>query len=133
MTWLTSAARRRIALAALAATAISVVLTAEGRASTRPVGKSAPASHAQSNLAREFSVSPLVNSTARRFVASKEDLARSDTLGRVVVPLVVLLLIEAELLTAGGRPGGRMVRAFAVPLLALFLILVLVRFHAYRS
>jgi hypothetical protein len=81
----------------------------------------------------DFAVSPLVNPKVRKFVRSKDDLKRSSVLGRVVVPLVLLLLIGAELLAAGSWATARPVRGFALPLIALFAVLVIVRLRAYAG
>jgi peptidoglycan/LPS O-acetylase OafA/YrhL len=113
----------------------AILLLAVAPASAAPhIGsaQSAASTHqGQSRLSREFAVSPLVNAKVQEFVASKNDLKRSAVLARVVVPLIVLLLIAGELLAAGARPGARPLRAFAVPLIALFVVLAVVRLHAY--
>ena len=108
----------------------------EGRAA-RELGGASPSPSAGTRVAKTnaaaFAVSPLVNARVRKFVARSNDLRRSAVLGRVVVPLVVLLLIEAELLAAAGRSQGRALRAFAVPLITLFVMLAVVRIRAYRG
>jgi hypothetical protein len=92
-----------------------------------------PSARVVDTSTEDFAVSPLVGPKVGKFVGSKNDLKRSSVLGRIVIPLVLVLLIEAELLAAGGRAEARIVRAFALPLIALFAMLVLVRLRAYAG
>jgi hypothetical protein len=104
-------------------------------ARTRPVaGPTTVAQHGHvDKTAAELAVSPLVNAKIRAFVRSRHDATRSAVLARVVVPLVLLLLVETELVAAGGRAEARLLRAFVVPLIALFVIMAVVRFRAYTA
>jgi hypothetical protein len=76
---------------------------------------------------------PLVVPKVRSFILSESDLRRSTRLGWIIVPLLLALLIEAELLAVAGRPEARTIRAFAWPLIAVFAMLVLVRLRAYAG
>jgi hypothetical protein len=139
----------RLGVAGLAIAITLVAFPYESQAADRHIGRSAlptpqvPLTLGHSTIrpnvpivdtsAEDFAVSPLVSPEIRKFVRSEGDLKRSSLLGRVVVPLVLLLLIQAELLAAGGRAGARLTRAFALPLIALFAMLVLVRLRAYAG
>jgi hypothetical protein len=139
----------RHAVAGLAVATTLVAFPHESQAADRHIGRSAlptphgllalghsrirPNARVVDTSAEDFAVSPLVSPEVRKFVRSEDDLKRSSLLGRVVVPLVLLLLIEAELLAAGGRAEARLIRAFSLPLIALFAMLVLVRLRAYAG
>jgi hypothetical protein len=81
--------------------------------------------------ASDFAVSPLVSPRVRTFIVSKSDFARSSLLGRIVVPLVLLVLIGRELLAAADRRSARTFLAYGLPLISLVAMLVFVRFRAY--
>jgi hypothetical protein len=100
------------------------------RAVDRPRAR-ASGSVVQDTSTADFAVTPLITPKVRKFVESDGDFKRSLPLGRIIVPLVLLLLIERELLAAGRRPEARTLLAFALPLISLLAMLVLVRLRAY--
>ena len=79
----------------------------------------------------DFAVTPLVNPRVRRFVESENDFERSALLAVIIVPLVLILLIERELLATGSRPEARTFFAYGFPLIACFAMLVFVRLREY--
>jgi len=79
----------------------------------------------------DFAITPLVTPRIREFVESSSDFERSSLLGRILTPLLVLLLVEREILAAAGRPGGRVFVACGLALVTAFLMLVLVRIREY--
>ena len=80
-----------------------------------------------------YPVTPLVARRVRSFVLAKSDLDRSTSLAWVVVPLVLAILVEAELLAVAGRPAARTLRVFGWSLVAVFAMLVIVRLRAYAE
>jgi hypothetical protein len=78
-----------------------------------------------------FAVTPAVNPAARKFVRSRSDVSRSLGLAPIVIPLILALLVEGELLSVGGRAEGRVLVAFGVPMFALFAVLVYARVQDY--
>ncbi len=68
-----------------------------------------------------------VTNVTREFVASASDFERSATAGAIVVILLLILLIERELVASDGRREARAFTAFSIPLLAIFVVLVVVR------
>jgi hypothetical protein len=116
----------RLDLSARKATASgSLVTTGAGQ----PLLRRSPAPPSESTA--DFAVTPLVSTSVREFVQSDSDLKRSSLLGRIVIPLVLLLLVERELLAVGGRPQARTLLAYGLPLISWLAMLVLVRLHAY--
>ena len=79
----------------------------------------------------DFAVTPLVGSRVREFIESRSDFDRSLLLGRIIIPLVLVLLIERELFAAAGRPGARAFFAYGVPLASCLALLILVRLRRY--
>jgi len=79
----------------------------------------------------DFVVTPLVNPNTREFVASRSDFSRSFLLARIVIPLLLVLLIERELLIAGGRMGARAFLAYGLPLMAISALLAYARIRTY--
>ena len=78
-------------------------------------------------------MTPLVTRKVRSFVLAKSDLDRSTSLAWIVVPLVLGILVEAELLAVAGRPAARTLRVFGWSLVAVFAMLVIVRLRAYAG
>jgi hypothetical protein len=78
-----------------------------------------------------FAVTPIVGPDAREFVRSRSDVSRSIVVGRIVIPLMLILLAEGELLSVAGRTEGRTVVAFGLPMLALFAVLAYARIRHY--
>ena len=97
-----------------------------------------------------FAVTPTVGPAAREFVRSRSDVSRSIVVGRIVIPLMLILLAGGELLSVAGRsrdrrarwaptrPGGaisrtegRTVVAFGLPMLAVFAVLAYARVRNY--
>lgn len=76
---------------------------------------------------------PLVVEKARSFFRSRADLDSSTTLAVVLVPLVLLLLIEREVLALAGRREERSFLVFALSVLVLLVIVMLVRLRAYAG
>lgn len=74
---------------------------------------------------------PLVNRSITSFVNSKTDRSRSTFLAAVLVPLVLLLLIEREILVAAGRSEQRLFLAFALSLLLLLVLVASLRLRSY--
>jgi hypothetical protein len=83
------------------------------------------------SFASDFGLTPLVSNAVRGYVESKSDLDRSTLIGLIIVPLVLVILLARELLIAGGRTETRTLAAYAVPLIACFVILIYVRLKAY--
>jgi hypothetical protein len=84
-------------------------------------------------LTEDFSVTPLVSPAVREFVTSDDDSDRASLLGRIVVPLLLLLLVERELLALGGRSERDAFRTYTLPLIACFAILVLAKLRGYME
>jgi hypothetical protein len=78
-----------------------------------------------------FAVTPTVGPATREFVRSRSDVSRSIVVGRIVIPLMLILLAEGELLSVAGRAEGRKVVAFGLPMLAVFAVLAYARIQDY--
>lgn len=78
-----------------------------------------------------FAVTPIVGPDAREFVRSRSDVSRSIVVGRIVIPLMLILLAEGELLGVAGRTEGRTVVAFGLPMIAVFAVLAYARIRHY--
>jgi len=98
-----------------------------------PVVTEPPAAVIQrsSDSTADFVVTPLVNPNTREFIASRSDFSRSFLLARIVIPLLLVLLIERELLIAGGRMGARAFLAYGLPLMAISALLAYARIRTY--
>ena len=79
----------------------------------------------------DFAVTSTVTPAAREFVRSRSDVSRSIVVGRIVIPLMLILLAEGELLSVAGRTEGRTVVAFGLPMLAVFAVLAYARIRNY--
>ena len=79
----------------------------------------------------DFAVTPLVGQAAREFVESGAEADRSSHLARIVVPLVLILLIERELLASLSRPEERAFRFYGLPLIACFAMIVVAQLRQY--
>ena len=79
----------------------------------------------------DFAVTPLVGPAVREFVESGAEADRSSRLARIVVPLVLILLIERELLASLGRPEARAFRFYGLPLIACFAMIVVAQLRQY--
>jgi hypothetical protein len=119
-----AAARPQIDQPGTASRSASALLSSGGRSLSRSAVNAANTT---------YPVSPLVGRRVQRFVLSRSDFSRSTLLGWIVVPLVLAVLIEAELLAVAGRWEARKLRAFGWPLIAVFAMLVLVRLRAYAG
>ena len=119
------------------ARAVRLPLDGAGLAASRLAPSAAHPSGAQARIVAAtdavYPVTPLVVRRVRSFVLSKSDLDRSTVLAWIVVPLVLAILIEAELLAVAGRPAARTLRAFGWSLVAVFAMLVIVRLRAYAE
>lgn len=78
-----------------------------------------------------FAVTPAVDPAAREFVQSRSDVSRSVEIARIVIPLMLILLVEGELLSVAGRTEGRSFIAFGLPMLAVFAVLAYARLREY--
>jgi hypothetical protein len=83
------------------------------------------------DVTADSAVTPLVTPRVHEFVESKSDFRRSSLLAAIIVPLLVVLLVERELLVARGRAGGRAILAYGLVLIAGFAMLVLVRLREF--
>ena len=91
-------------------------------------------SHAQQQSQRRTCSdheAPLVNRSIASFVKSHTDRARSTLLAAVLVPFVLVLLIEREILAAAGRSEQRLFLAFALALLLLVVLVATLRLRSY--
>lgn len=79
----------------------------------------------------DFAVTPLVSPRVRDFVESDSDFERSTLLGRIVIPLVFLLLVERELLVVGRRGEQRAFLVYRPILLACLGMLLYAQFRPY--
>jgi hypothetical protein len=79
----------------------------------------------------DSAVTPAVSPATRDFIGSRSDFSRTIVVGRVVIPLLLVLLAEAELLRVGGRTGGRAFLAYGLPLIANFALLAYARIRGY--
>jgi hypothetical protein len=126
----------RFTLVAAIATSAFLALPGASQAKSDRPSASAVASSRHVEVAADTAdsaVTPLVSPRVREFVASRTDFARSALLGRIVVPLLLILLAERELLMAGGRTEERIFLAYGLPLIAAFVVLALARVRAYRA
>jgi hypothetical protein len=119
------------AVVAFLLVALPVVANADARAVSALAGTSAKTAMSVSETTGDFAVTPLVSPRVREFVASDSDFERSSILGPIITPLVIVLLVAQQLLAVAGRPNARAVIAYALPLLASFVMLVLVRIREY--
>jgi hypothetical protein len=92
---------------------------------------SSSGSDASDEVTADSAITPLVTPRVHEFVESKSDFRRSSLLAAIVVPLLIVLFVERELLVARGRSGGRVIMAYGLVLLAGFAMLVLVRLREY--
>jgi hypothetical protein len=84
-----------------------------------------------SSRTADFAVTPLVSPRVRDFVESDSDFERSTLLGRIVIPLVFLLLVERELLVIWGRGEQRSFLVYRPILLACLGILLYAQVRPY--
>jgi hypothetical protein len=78
-----------------------------------------------------FAVAPTVSPAAREFVQSRSDVSRSVGVGRIVIPVMLILLAEGEMLSVAGRREGLTFVAFGLPMLAVFAVLAYARIRGY--
>jgi len=81
----------------------------------------------------DFAVTPAASPLARDFVRSRSDFSRAVVVGGIVIPLMLILLAEGELLSVGGRTQGRVLVAYGFPLLAMFALLAYARIRTYMD
>jgi hypothetical protein len=126
--------RRGFLLSVASATFLVLSFAASSHAdSVQGIAVRAPNKHGELPTAAtaNFAVTPTIGPASREFLRSRSDVSRSILVGRIVIPLMLILLAEGELLSVGGRTEGRTIVAFGMPMLAVFAVLAYGRIRNY--
>jgi hypothetical protein len=127
--------RRGLVLAIASATFLVLSYASSSYANAVPPNATvvAPQQHRElpATAIADSAVTPAVSPVTRDFIGSRSDFSRSIVVGRVVIPLLLILLAEAELLSVGGRTGGRVFLAYGLPLIAVFALLASAPIRSY--